>query len=269
MSQAGTWKTFPLVFDTDQMLYRDDGFLSWNVSRVTPITAGSVYIPPHISTIRAMRFAPCTFSGLYGLSDFVFNRWVIGVREFISDSFLVNNERFHFYINGSRLSVNPSNNTYYEYIDGGGASMLEMETHNNNKGMYEFDTPIRVPDSFTFSFSNLVHQLPLNGQETVWRVTQQSNPMVLTRVGPWYYTPYETIGTPVTISGFTTGDPVTDAATIAAVNTTHEDITVGVPPTSIVFDLIDLSATTATAGDVDVVLKTANHRRVYHLTLYY
>jgi hypothetical protein len=121
-----------------------------------------------------------------------------------------------------------------------------LSPYNFNRGVFHFRRPIGKIDAITLSMYTPLQPLALDSDYTYGTVVQGSNPATII-----FTTTHDLYAGPITISGFTTGNPVADAAIIAQVNTTFnanftsctgplftliDDVTITLP--------VDLSSTT-------------------------
>ena len=249
------YKTIHLHLDTDNMLYREDGRLSWGLTESSTYTAGNVNIRQPIRNIVGMRLMPFRLaeSTTTYSKDNIY-RWSILIDELRSDAFM-NVINYHFITTGTKVnSVTDVESTAY----------IEMTMANFNHGYYWFREPIYSLSSITFSFGNLLSRFDVPGQISKWRVDQTSNPMHLVRV--FTTTPYLIQTESIIITGFTTGNTVADSAIIASIND-QVLTTTAYDANNIYIGAINLATTTSTGSDLFVYVKIYRYRTIMSLEL--
>ena len=235
------------------------------------------------------------------------SRYTILIEEFASQSFIgPENQNFHFMFtysytrrpflyNTLRYSVFNS----YQIVDktpyGGNYSSFtnpnvatiedyniaypwDMTVDNFNKGYYWFNNPIREISRITLSMGNPFTKIPILPTKYNGVIVQNSNPMTI-RIESNIIddgavvlpvsdlSSYIPLTSYFTISGFTTGDPVTDIALINSVNTILQPSDYNA--SELIFD-IDLSAMTPKDGDIKVVLRADNKiRHIFPMEIIY
>lgn len=248
-------KIIYLHLDTDNMLYREDGKLSWGLTESSVYTAGNINIRQPIRNIVGMHLMPFRLaeSTTTYSKDNIY-RWSILIDELQSDSFM-NVIKYHFVTTGTKVnSVTDAESTAY----------IEMTMANFNHGYYWFKEPIYSLSSITFSFGNLLSRFDVPAQISKWRVDQTSNPMHLVRV--FTITPYLIQTESIIITGFTTGDTVTDSAVIASIND-QVLTTTAYDANNIYIGAISLATTTSTGSDLFVYVKSYRYRTIMSLEL--
>lgn len=132
------------------------------------------------------------------------NRISILIDELITQSFVASEgNNFHFITLESISSQGPS------------ISIKTISPYYLNKGYFYFRLPITKLDTLTISLYNPFQPLPLDPENISGVVIQGSNPAQI--IFDFEHGLYQDF---ITITGFTTGNPVADAPIIAAMNTT-------------------------------------------------
>lgn len=248
-------KEIDLYLQTDKQLdnVKPDGKLLWNITRVkTNIPTGYIYIPDHVKTIKGVRLNPFTVqndSNIYHTNDYL-NRWTLLIDEFSAQSFIVQSTNYHFMFGA-------------ENVDSG---IMKYTTHAFNNGYYWFNQPIKLQETITLTFGHNFEYTPFLINRLVGTLVQGSNPMRINLDVPDYpYFKGHPNNTTAIISGFTTGDPSTDAVLIASVNTT-QTLTLG---DSYVTIPVDISGMTQTNDQILITLTYDDYGQMIHLTLIY
>lgn len=255
INPRANYKTIYLHLDTNNMVYREDGKLSWDLTESNRYLEGVVNIQRPIKNIVGMRLMP--FRMIEANSTFTKDhiyRWSILIDELQNDSFKATNN-FHFITTGTKVN---------SVADAESDNYIEMTMANFNRGYYWFNYPVYSISSLTFSFSNILNRFNMPNQISKWLVEQTSNPMHLTPV--FVIAPYEIKTEDIIITGFTTGDTATDSAVIDSVEGQVLTVT-SASATDIYIGAIDLSSTTSTGGDLYVYVKSYRYRTILSLEL--
>lgn len=180
---------------------------SWNLTYGIPgVRTGYIDVNFTTRDIVAMRMKSLTITcrSTFMQNQISRNRTAVLIEELAPQSFVsTEGNNFHFIGYQSVSSQYPS------------VSIKTVSFYYFNRGNYRFRMPITKLDSLTLSLYNPFQPLPLDPENISGVVVQGTNPAQLTfNLEHGLYQDY------ITISGYTTGDPVTDAALIASVNTT-------------------------------------------------
>ena len=246
-----------VFLDTDIMEFQPDGKLRWEISK-NKVTTELGTISLHINNLN--RIVGCKLGPTrLALAPNTYTRdpryrWTFLIEEFKTDSFIHSaGRRFHTIQTGSTdIAFDDTQATSYVETLIGDEYMFKF-------GFYDLQT-------ITISMGSPFNVVPIPGQRSLWKVDQQSNPMHLELHQTIY--PYELTTEDVIITGFTTGDTVTDSKTIDSINGQELTIT-SASSTDIYIGSIDLSSTTSTGGDLFVVVKSKRYRQIIPLQLYY
>lgn len=205
----------------------------WYINHSAPIyTTGTVNVNLPLENVISMRLRDINFSVRQAEKSRRLSMYVmyILIEELQSQC---NLGLFNFHFAAKKLSFDPQ--TYglkYNYT---------FSTFEYNDGRFYFYKPIDHIDKITLNLRLHDYPFSLDAETLTATITPLSNPANIT-----FLTEHGLNTSPITISGFTTGDPVTDAVVIAAMNTTHSNYTI--------IDLytitlpIDLSTTTPLAS---------------------
>lgn len=219
--------------------------------KVPTLSTGYINISNPLHNIVKARLGRMTFNNMS--------------QSFIDD--VNNRNRYGFGFNEfvSQAMVNPLN-TKFQFIeflpeyDATRSFHATLSPFNENRGWFRFREKFNILDKLTLTITNLITDevvsLPPSTPLTITGI-QTFNTITVT-VGATTYTNILVIEDllppgPVVISGFTTDDPVTDAALIAAYNTTQTLLLpdVATYPTYY-YSPIDISSATFTGGTAEV-----------------
>jgi hypothetical protein len=123
--------------------------LSWLINTGSPVTkVGYVNCDFNLSDIVAVKLKKIVFTPVVaGLFDTILNTYSIGIDELSAQSFLTpNNIRFHFMMN---------------YING------ELSPFEFNRGLYNFNKPVKFLDSITISMYNPIYPIDIRNNSQV------------------------------------------------------------------------------------------------------
>ena len=201
-----------IVLDSDEQdeFLSGTGKLSWNLANINNYQKGVVCTSGNIRNIVGMRLFPPRWEKIdiaeYN-KDYI-NRWTILVEEFATQSFISpTGNRFHFMFTYQAESDLDSAGVYYNF---------DYSLKNFNKGYYWFRTPFTTVDKMTLSFTSAFNKFNIKTNKAYGTIVQNSNPMQIDfETSPIFFT-----GDIAEINGFTTGDPIADAALIEYVNAT-------------------------------------------------
>lgn len=201
----------------------------WYINHSTPIyTPGTVNVNLPLENVISMRLRDINFSVRQSEKSRRLSMYVmyILIEELQSQC---NLGLFNFHFASKKLNYDPqANGLKYSYT---------FSTFEYNDGRFYFYKPIDHIDKITLNLRLHDYPFSFDAETLTASVTPLSNPARLT-----FATEHGLVNAQITISGFTTGDPITDASIIAAMNTTHstytvlDDYTITLP--------IDLSSTT-------------------------
>lgn len=246
-----------LYLDTNYQVFPPEqyGKLKWYLSSSTVedysigpngACSGMINIKKPIKNIIGMRIGNYDLlRGMYhtiGLTNM--HHFDLCVEELKQQGFIANNRYNHFFFSRTYEPVSPND---------------ELSTHGHNDGYFWFNKPIQYLDSVTLSLGYRGAEMPFYNNEFHGVLVQNSNPMQVNMdiVGTGTYCQLEN----VTIYGFTTGDPVTDASLINSVN--------GISRVSLYSGYmtfaIDISTMTPSSEEIHIMLKI--NRLIFNLEL--
>lgn len=266
------------------------GIMRWdlNPSKNVPDELGIVNINSNIQNIVGMRLGGSKWSAvsLIGAATYIddnrLNRYSMFIEELSAQSFIgTDGYRFHFMMQASGAGVDDEANIYEQY---------EMQLVPFNKGYYWFREPVTLLNSITFRFGDPFNQIRIVSNVFRGILIEGTNPMTVYVPSIGGRTFWFESFRPFTPTGFTTGDPVADAALIeqingvpAAASPLPPDVPVpppdylipepgGIPTFSgrtLVTFPYDLSGTTLTNGPITITIQTNGYRYVWPLELIY
>lgn len=205
----------------------DLSVLKFDINYLTPIlnTRGVINVNKPIRDIVAMRLERVNFNALRATDLYEKNtdlerhqvRYTLCIEELSAQSFITaNGQRFHWIIEPWRLWSSFTSNEVIQYQ----LNLYQagyFTTYDQNRGWYRFASPISKLDSISLRFGNFNGNKNFTPEILTATVTQNSNPAELTFDFSFALGMY---GGTIEILDFTTGDPVTDAALITAMNST-------------------------------------------------
>jgi len=179
----------------------------WNMNYGIPISRkGFIDVNFRIRDIVSMRIQALSIvcRSTFMQNQLSRNRTAILIEELASQSFVATEgNNFHFMMLQSIASQGPS------------ISIQTIDPYYLNRGNFYFRTPITKLDSLTISLYNPFQPIPLDPEIISGVVIQGTNPATI--IFSSEHGLYEDF---ITISGYTTGNPVADATIIASMNTT-------------------------------------------------
>jgi hypothetical protein len=181
--------------------------ISFNLNSCGPVFKnGYINTTNAISNIVAMRISKISFGIRSEAKNTILSRkrLTILIDELSAQSFVApEGNRFHFITNR-----HSAYNTQFAYA-------TTQSPYYFNRGWFKFNTPISKLDRLTLRFYCPFQPFALDADNVSATVTQQSNPAILT-----FTQPHGILDGPITISNFTTGNTVVDAAIINVFNST-------------------------------------------------
>lgn len=192
----------------------------WNYNGTPLVEEGVASSTGPIKNIVGMRSFPIIMKNFNTFRD-LYNIYTLTIDELVAQSFIGHErQRYHFMYRTKNMPV------------AGLSDSNEFNPHDFNRGYFWFRTPIQSISSFTISMANPVQivDIPAGIQSAI--INTFNNPLELV-----FYYPHGLLsGGIIIVSKFTTNDPVTDAAIIAAVNssaghviTVIDDLTISIP----------------------------------------
>jgi hypothetical protein len=175
---------------------------TWTYTNDPYVREGVINSDDNIQNVKSIKLYRLRLPYLTEVVNTVNRRFTVLIKEFAAQSFLnYDGTRFHFIMN----PVLPNS------VDG---SKYNCNVYDFNEGVYTFDQPITTFQSLTIVVqSDMVPINFLHDRDTCTFTYGATTTITTTNaiglVGATMY---------VTITGFTTDAPVTDAATIAAIN---------------------------------------------------
>lgn len=203
----------------------DLSVLKYDINYLTPLLQrGILNVTEPIKDIMAMRIDKVIMNSLVRTELFERDtdterhqlRYTLCIEELKAQSFILpNGQRFHWLIEPSRTKIllNP---TGVDEFQGNLYQACRFSTYSENRGWYRFASPISRLDTLSLRLGNLNGNKNFPPEIIEAVVTQNSNPAELTfsfDIALGLYAGW------IQILNFTTGDPVTDAALITAMNT--------------------------------------------------
>lgn len=192
----------------------------WNYNGTPLVEEGVASSTGPIKNIVGMRAFPIVMKNFSTFRD-LYNIYTLTIDELVSQSFIGHErQRYHFMFRTKNVPI------------AGLSDSNEFNPHDFNRGYFWFRTPIQSISSFTISMANPVQivDIPAGIQSAI--ISTYANPLELV-----FNYPHGLLdGGIVIVSNFTTNDTVTDAAIIAAVNSTAghvvtvvDDFTISIP----------------------------------------
>lgn len=217
----------------------------WNYNGTPVVQDGTASSTGPIKNIIGMRVFPIVMKEFLGFRD-LYNIYTLTIDELISQSFIGHEkQRYHFMFRVKNYPVV------------GVSNWIEFNPHDFNRGYFWFKTPIQNISTFTISMANPVQAVDIPAGIQTCDVTH-NNPLELT-----FTYPHGIIsGNTVFITGFTTDDPVTDAAIIAAINSTAGHIATSVDTFNITIP-IDGTLVTAPKINIFVNCRDSNNKTLF------
>jgi hypothetical protein len=212
-------------------MFNGSGLISWDISSTRNFTIGTVNTSLELKNIIGMRMMPprLPYSNQLYYMNQLNQRWTILIQELQAQAYIgPDGRKFHFMMTlGSPGDNSPSGN--FQYWD--------FQIHNFNKGYFWFRKPFTNLIRMTLSFGCPWYQFKIKNNKAVGITSTVGGNLFITFPNqtptfdnsnlPLMYAPF-------TLSGFTTTDPVTDAATIAYVNShTFTSVEVTITPYTI------------------------------------
>jgi hypothetical protein len=250
---SGKIKSQILSFNTNSA-DRTVNILKWNIVNTKNYNQGDVNTSEKLSNVIGMRLHPFRMR-TYDISlTPSLPRWYVGIKEFYNQSFLVNSRPFHFVSNIDTTNYAQGTSFY-----------TEMQTYPFNQGYFWFNEIYKVVDSITIDIYNVFGKLDIRiptTQTVVSTVVQNSNPLTFSMTNSNIRT-----GDIITITGFTTGNPVGDAALITSVNTYQNYIYVNTNNTAYIN--IDASAMTPSGSPINITITTTPYTLLFPIEFIY
>jgi hypothetical protein len=269
-----------IMLDTDNVsseLSTDDDFV-WNLNDEVPVyQKGIINVPHKIYPIVAMRLGQMTFSNVHedtytAITTSITNRFAFSLKNFDSQSLIAQNGlKFHF------LQKYNVSNLY--------SSSFTTSSFDENRGWFRFRKPhnktdllhLHINDIFSplnrISMPDIEFSFPaiqkFNETYTDQSIGSLLNYLLMTdlyafMLPMWYGNTYPQlpqlplIGGPTLyefiISGFTTDDPITDAAVIAEYNGSHTLVNFIGPVFQSVVSAPDIAGITFAGTDIPITI---------------
>lgn len=245
-----------LTFSTNN-LDRTSTKLKWNIVNTKNTNQGDVNTHEKLYNVIGMRLLPFRMRTYDTTLTPTFPRWYIGIEEFATQSFISSkNYLYHFISNLDLSNRQGTGSSFYK----------EMQTFPFNQGYFWFNDVIKVINSITLNIFNVFDKLDINivpQQTTNSIVVQNSNPLTFTISNSNIFT-----GDIVTITGFTTGDPITDAALITSVNNYQSYIYINSSGTTAYIN-IDASSMTPTGSTLNITVTTTPYVLTFPIEFIY
>lgn len=279
------YKKKQIILDTinqDRSVDCFSGKVSWYINTTKYFAEESANFNFDFRNIIGIKLSPCRweYSPEYLYMTNI-TRWTVCIEEFNAQSFIypisqtfssappnygvvTNTRKFHFIFALGSIAALDSSGTYNYY---------DMDIKGFNEGYYWFDPPVTIlSNKITLSFGMPFNSFCIKSQKFTGligksidnhlTITSLHNPLVINdnRALPLMY------GS-LTLDGFTTANPVTDAALISSINGHTFTPTYPVNQYTIQFNAIDLTGITLTGGSMNCY--TNNYRMIFQLEFIY
>lgn len=239
-------KRTDIVLDRESAIQTDTEF-RWNVHQPhttrddePPSTTNQALLSHPLERFYKMQIHPFTMC-MGEAASFWQDTLSVLIKELSGDAYVAQRSyrRFHFIL-------------YHSYIDrfDPDSITIDCKACEPNGNVYNCKTFVDGLNTITLSFGNPLELLRFPPMIYLGATAALASPTVFTLTGDYHAA---TGITKAVITGFTTGDPVTDAATITAMNATHTTITPVLTGTTFTLSIPVDTSTVTPGGDLSAM----------------